>query len=236
MRRLIAEAKGGAVVTAIIRELLKKHWKEHPDLPIPTIKLVNQARAAWLGRCSWRQGQTNTQIEVQRRVMEDPKTLRRVLAHEMIHHWEFLTQDQTRALALAKMRIPDRNAHGPIFMAQAKRINGMEGPDYVAKDSDQSYDTSRVPKFYILIQPHIYAGKETGKFGFTISLRPSAKAKAIIADKQASLQARLFRITDGEFFSGAAPIKKYGGYSLPKDAKKQGTLHKMYNSGHQLTL
>jgi hypothetical protein len=231
LRLLLFEAKGAAAVVPVLRELLRKHWKDE-DLPMPDIKLVNRARASYLARCVWRKGGTNTLFEVQRRIMGDPKTLRRVMAHELIHHWEFLRTDQTRALALQSLGIRS-DGHGPAFMQQAQRINSMEGSDYVTKDSDETYDTSTVPPFYILVQPH--KGSHS-VFGYTTALRPSKNQKVIIADKMAKYQARLFRITDGQFFAGSYPIKKYGGYGLPHDKDKQLALAKLYNSGHQIVL
>jgi hypothetical protein len=218
-------------VKKVMRELLTKHWGEF-DLPMPDVKLVNQARATYLARCIWRRGGTNTRIEVQRRATGDPKTLRRVLAHELVHHWEFLHLDQSKALALQQLGIRSPDEHGPEFMQQAERINAMEGADYVTEGSDESYDTSVVPPFYILVQPH----RDTSNFGYTTAIRPSKKQKAAIAYKAASLQAKLFRITDSQFFAGSYPIGGYGGYGLPHGKDKQMALEELYNTGQQITL
>ena len=210
-------------VERIIRELLGKHFAEHA-LPMPRIAFQNRIGAKSLATCAWRHGADNTTVTIQRSILGDEKTLRRVLAHELIHHWQFLRTDQTTATALAKVGIQP-NGHGADFVEYAERINATEGADYVSKRSDQSYDTSAAPPFYILVQPH---GNE--RFGFTVAIRPSAAQKAAIADKRTKDMARLFKITDGRFLNGA-PIKRHGGYSIPRDPEHVAFLAKLYATG-----
>lgn len=210
---LEARGAGKSQVVSVMKELLRKHWSEY-DLPVPDVKLVNNAKARWLARCKWLRGASNTTMEVQRMAMGDPNTLRRVLAHEMIHHWDFLTQHYT----------PGKNAHGAQFKQQASRINMMEGPDYVTVKSDESYDTSRVPPFYILITPW------KGRFVWNIALRPSKKQKEIIVKRMAQYQSRLFKSTDGRLFHGAEKINSRSFSSSPDPEIKQA-VEDLYREG-----
>ncbi len=63
-------------------------------LPQPEVKIVNQVNRM-LGQTIWQwgrtaQGQTfggeNTVMEIQKRVLADETTLRRIIAHELCHH------------------------------------------------------------------------------------------------------------------------------------------------------
>jgi hypothetical protein len=208
----LQEAFAPAMVTTLVREILDRFFGDQ-DLPTPKLKFSNSTSARWLARCKWYPNSDNSEIEVQKSALGDEKTLRRVLTHELIHHWQYLRTDQFQAVALAKLGV-NPEGHGTDFMQYAAKINATMGADYVSKTSDQSYDTSEVPAFYILVQPH-----SDGRLGYSVALRPSAKQKVEIHDRIMNKQGKLFRITDGRFWMGAAPIKRLGGYVLPKDPK-----------------
>lgn len=220
-------ASSVADVERVNRELLRTYFAEH-SLPIPEIKLVNRIGTRYLARCSWRPGTDNTVFDIQRSVLGDEPTLRRVLTHELVHHWEFLRTDQTRARALARMGIRD-DGHGDLFKEYAARINATAGEGYVSRTSDQSYDTSKAPPYYILIEPH--AGKLSA-YGYTIAIRPSAAQKVVIDKKRQTRAARLFKITDGRFLNGG-PIKSLGGYSIPRDPEHAAALATLYVTGKE---
>lgn len=215
-------AHGIADVERIIRSLLTAHFGEH-GLPMPVIKLVNRIGAKYLARCSWPPGTDNTIFEIQRSALNDERTLRRVIAHELIHHWDFLRNDQTKARALARMGIKE-DGHGPVFEGYAARINALEGADYVTAKSDQSYDTSKAPPYYILVEPH------GTRYGYTIAIRPSASQKAEIAKRQQTRLAKLFKTTDGRFLNGT-PIGR-SGFSLPRaNPEHDEALRTLYLTG-----
>lgn len=236
LRALIADLQeevGVPAVVAVVRSILDQFFSEW-SLPVPKVKLVNKMSARYLARCKWHQGADNTEIEVQKSVLSDPKSLHRVLAHELIHHWQFLRTDQTDAIAMAKLGLAKMDdGHGQAFMQYAQKINASMGADYVSKKSDQSYDTSKVPAFYILIQPH-----GSAQFGYSVAVRPSAKQKLEIEDRIKTRFAKLFKSTDGRLFVGAAPIKKYGGYVAPKNSEGDvaTALRDLYTSGKEVRL
>ena len=227
----LEEAVAPGAITSIIQKLLDRFFGEH-DLPMPKLKFVNRMSARYLARCKWYKGADNTEVEIQKAVLGDEKTLTRVLAHELIHHWQYLRTDQFTALSLAKLGFsPD--GHGPEFDQYAAKINAVMGAGYVSKTSDQSFDTSEVPPFYILVQPH-----GNGQYGYSVALRPSAKQKVEIQDRILNKQARLFRSTDGRLFIGATTIKKFGGYVAPKDptSTRATALRDLYDSGKQVQI
>jgi len=71
-----------------------------PGLPTPKIKINNQ-QGNTLGFCHWQYGLKegkpfwwgNTEIEIQKRVTTDERTLRRILAHELAHSEDFLVNE-----------------------------------------------------------------------------------------------------------------------------------------------
>jgi hypothetical protein len=226
----LRESVSSGSVEGIIRELLSRFFADY-DLPIPKLKFVNKLQARYLALCKWYPGSENTEIEIQKAALSSEDTLRRVLAHELIHHWQYLKTDQFHASALARLGFaPD--AHGADFEHYAAKINSVMGADYVSKTSDKTYDTSEVPPFYILIQPH-----NGTRLGYSVALRPSEKQKLEIRDRIQTKQAKLFRITDGRLTT-AVPIKHNGGYVAPKDPESDqaAALRELWLSGKEITL
>ncbi len=231
LRPLIAalhEEVAASEASSIVRELLSRFFSEH-DLPMPSLKFVTKLSAKYLARCVWFPGATNTEIEIQRSTLGDEKTLRRVLAHELIHHWQYLRTDQSTVVAMTKLGLKS-DGHGPEFMKYAEKINAVMGADYVSKKSDQSYDTSKVPPFYVLVQPY-----SNDRLGYSVAVRPSAIQKKEIADRIQNKQARLFRITDGRFTNGP-PIKRFAGVAIPRTDDAVKALRTIYDSGADITI
>lgn len=97
----------------------------------PSIKFRDTPRADWLGLTDWRVGSHVSTMELQKKILKDDRLLERVVAHEMIHHRDFLgfTKDE---IARIKAGIkPD--GHGPSFREGAGRINAVMGSDFVVE-------------------------------------------------------------------------------------------------------
>lgn len=114
------------------KKILQKFFqKDH--LPTPKFRIVNTPSSKWLARTVYNsEFPGNVVIEVQKRVLQDPKTLERTLTHELIHQDDFLLhpQDQKKT---------GYDPHGKFFQDNAKRINRSKGKDFVTKKSDRSY-------------------------------------------------------------------------------------------------
>ena len=80
-------------VETSVKKYLDKFFKEY-NLPIPRIKIVDSMTAKWLGRDVYdpKVDKSNTTMEIQKSILNDEKTLDRVLCHELIHHWDFVTK------------------------------------------------------------------------------------------------------------------------------------------------
>lgn len=222
---MVAEDYNEHDVLAIIDKYLQEFW---PTLRRPRIKIVNRQRADYLALCVWDPRiPTISTIEIQKSALVDLTTLERVLAHELIHHYHYMTTDMEQHLRLKKMGIaPD--GHGEDFMAQAARVNAVKGKDFVTKVSDQEYVTSGPTKdIYVIIEP---IPSRPGEFGWTTSLRPSAGQKAEIKARIENKQAKVFRSKDADLMTGNA-IKKYGGTFIPKNPAVKDKLKDLYHNG-----
>ena len=114
--------------------------------PMPTVKITNQTAVNWLGRCrsqSFGDGATVTEvrseIQIQRSVLKDEATLRRVVAHEVGHHVAhcklFIGLTYEAAQAAAKQE----GGHGAKFQEVADRLNQVYGASFVTVTSDETF-------------------------------------------------------------------------------------------------
>lgn len=225
-------------VEEAIKKILDRFFKEY-NLPIPRIKIVNQVSSNWLGRCTYNPSvdKNNTTIEIQKRVTADEKSLDRILAHELIHHFEFIMKFGHPELGekafeqeklLRKYRLHD-SGHGKTFHEMAAKINAVMGTDYVTEKSDQTYVTELDKEFYVIVTP-----VQSGKFGYAWMLRPSRNQQEQVQKWIMERKARIF-MTKNERFTHGVTIKKFGPVSVPRDEETQKLLKEMYESGKAVT-
>lgn len=218
-----------------VRKFLDKFFKEY-DLPMPRIKIVNSITAHWLGRTSYtpRVDKNNTLLEIQKSITGDEKTLDRVIAHELIHHWQFITNfvhtgndDAWKNYQVRKKYGFKEEGHGKDFHEWAAKINAVMGKDYVTEKSDMSYVSEIDKEYFILITP-----LTSEKFGWSWTVRPSQEQKLAIQNKIMD-KSKLFTTKDQRFLSGQR-IKKYGAISVPRDKDTMEKLKNLYNSSQNI--
>ena len=226
-------------VEEAIKKFLDKFFKEY-SLPMPRIKIVNNVGSKWLGRCEYKPSvdPNNTTIQIQKRVTEDEKSLDRIIAHEIIHHWEFITRftdPKTGAQERAKLKLGlSRGGHGKDFYAWADKINSVYGKDYVTERSDESYVTTLEKDYFLLIVPADRFGYK-GKLGWAWCTRPTEEMKQAIERRIIENGAKLFKSKD-DYFTKGAKIKKYGGISISSDASSQEKLQEIFKNGKEIKL
>jgi len=218
------------------RKFMDKFFKEY-NLPMPKIKIVNSITAPWLGRTSYSRAKDkeNTLLEVQKSITGDEKTLDRIVAHELIHHWQFMTMyahpdgdaewekyQKERKLGIAQ----SRGGHGEDFHKWAAKINAVMGKDYVTEKSDMSYVQQIDKEYYLLISPI------SNYFAWSWTVKPSRDQKIQI-QKRILDGSKLFKSKDQIFLTGQK-IKKYGRVSVPKDKETMEKLKDLYNSGQNI--
>lgn len=203
-----------------------------PELPTPKFKIVHNATPKWLGRCSVLRKEKNGVeyfdhiIEVQKSIIDDEKTLHRILAHELIHYWQHQDLEKVKNELSVRRRFRP-NPHGKSFQEIAGKMNAVYGKDYVTTTSDLSYVVNQEKQFYIIIQPH---GK---KFGATKAVQLSAKQKEEIKRRIVEQQAHIFKTNDRDFHR-VANIEMYEGFSIFKDDDIQNKLKEIYENSDNI--
>jgi oligoribonuclease (3'-5' exoribonuclease)/8-oxo-dGTP pyrophosphatase MutT (NUDIX family) len=204
--------------------IVQKYLKLFGDssVPVPKIEIRNHFASPWLGRCTFNVNQPGTStIEIQKEVLADPVLTEKVLAHEMVHHLDYM-QHQIQIIKDMNRGIRRTNGHGEFFQKWADKINQIMGEGFVSEKSDGPVRTE-VKEYFLLIEPN------KDRFTYAIAVRLSAQQKEQVAKHQGACQARLIKSTDPRFMHGA-PIKLYGGMSAPRDAETQQKLKELYEA------
>lgn len=182
--------------------------------PEPDISVVDNLGSKWLGLCEWnpRRPMTTT-IYLQRRIVDDSRTLERVIAHEMIHHKEMLNLSPSEKALIKHGKGHVLNPHGPSFHQGQAMINEVMGDDFVSEESDQDFVYKKNEKpFYVLIMEGP-RGNPRHALGWAWAVRLSPQMKNKIAREIAS-GAKLVMTTDDRWTAGTK-IKM--GMSLPRN-------------------
>ena len=189
----------------------------------PSIKLRSNLGSKWLGRSSWSSKRPHTTLlELQQSILGDDRTLERVIAHEMIHHRDALAISENE-MALIRVGIKPES-HGASFREGAARINAVMGPGFVTAVSDKEYvHAPSHKKFLVLITP---LAKDRLGWAWAARLGPEAKGWV---DEQLVRGSRLVHTTDDRWARGAK-IKRYGGYSIPRDPQDAALLRELYEA------
>jgi hypothetical protein len=244
--RYLLEKDNNAIasIDAIIREILPLLSS---SLPTPTIKIVNQARASWLARCTWKIGKDkergawcgdNTEIEVQRAVLDHEQTLRRVVAHELCHHAQFMINDRPnfKRLGFEGFRMLQRfdDGHGAEWREWASVLNSKFGEKFVTKTSDSEYVENRVvaKDFYLLLRR-----TNLGRIYYQVATRISPKAQEWLdrkgADEYYSKDMRLVMSRDPMFLKGAN-IGSNGWSYFPTAEYDTDKMEQLWDAGRML--
>ena len=186
----------------------------------PRIVLRSNLGSKWLARDLWTTSAPETStIEVQREVLRDPRTLERVIAHEVIHHVDFV-RNGCEQVKLKWLRRYD--GHGEVFRSLAAMINASMGACFVTEMSDQEYVGEAVCKSYLVMIMPVGA-----KLGYAWTSRLSSQGSEWLQRKIAE-GARAAYSTDPRWTHGAK-IQRWGGVSVPKTEEDQARLRELYD-------
>jgi len=211
-------------MSSAVDDLVTKYMDVlHIAGPRPVVVIRSHLGGRWLGRDQWssRMPETTT-MQIQRSILPHPLTLERVVAHEMVHHRNFLAMPR-EALDFAKYGIKPP-AHGRDFLEGAAEVNALMGPGFVTIESDKEYVQAPLTRdLYVLIMP-----VSRGRLGWAWAARLSPEAEEIVRKKTAE-GARLVRTNDRTWTAGRAKIRRYGGASVPKPGTPQeAALRELY--------
>lgn len=224
MQSLIAKIKAHYVLAEVdknqlvsmTREYLHKFFSDF-NLPLPHFKFAHETNPKALGTTRFKRGDTTTTIVIQKSVVDDAKTLKRVLLHELVHHADLLVN------GIDSIEQTFYKGHGPFFLERAKKINTALGEDIVNVKSDSSY-VYKDKGTELLVLLNEYA---PDKIGWSYTIRPSAKQKEAIKHYLAK-GARLVKSTDARFLRGPL-IKMYGSVAVPSTPEMVALLRKLYD-------
>jgi hypothetical protein len=147
-KRIITRA-----LSARINDLVDKYMDILDVSDPPTVGIIKDKDVDpnELGSMSWRPDNPRiTTIGIPKRVLKDDRLLERVIAHEMIHHRDYmrLSDDEMARLELRRAsgalrrasgggaepeEDEDPIAHGPAFREGAERINAIMGSGFVVE-------------------------------------------------------------------------------------------------------
>lgn len=193
----------------------------------PDVVLQHDTGSRWLGRWSmkWRAGLPGRPvIQIQRSVLSDPRTLERVVAHEVVHHVQYLQMDPAE-LQLVKLGFRPVG-HGPEFHRLAALVNERVGENFVTEKSDQEYVVAPSGRrILLLISP-----TRVGRLGWQWATRLGPKAREWVERKTAE-GARLVESFDDNFVWTSGPrIEAWKGWAMPSGEEEEEKLKDLYEN------
>lgn len=235
------EAADVQKVKDITKELLDKFFSEF-DLPVPDIKIKNNLSSRWLARhVCFNINRENSNIEVQKSILDDDRTLRRVIAHELIHHWQCFKEKDEKTFNPAyrrTMKLLGRDTgHGDSFKAWAEKINAVMGDNYVTAKSDQEYLQSPAKDFYIVVKPFKKDFNHPIRYSFAVFQRPSEKLKQMLNTHPFFEHTKIFIVNDREFLKYRAVLGSgRSSLTVPTDSDVQNRLKDLYSGDKAIKL
>lgn len=208
------------------------------NLPKPRLKIVNQSRSGWLGRDTWQIKEVNSQavwedttlIELQKSILADEETLRRVIAHELCHHWYNLTNgaEDLKKMGFSTYKIYNKmkDPHGAEWREYASVFNARYGKDFVTRKSDEHYilDADHQKEFFILLKQ-----MPNGHIHWQVSYRLSPKQNLWIATHKGREEYRLTKSKDPRF-ANAPSIASWGwSYAKHDNEEKKELLKELWD-------
>jgi hypothetical protein len=184
----------------------------------PSVSMKDNLGSKWLGRTIWSpRTPRTTHMQLQKSILDDQKTLERVIAHEIVHHVEFLSMSENN---LARIRLGFRpTAHGQRFFELAKIVNDLvEDPEFITETSDQSYVQKETKEYWLLIV------KVPDRYGYAISIKMSENMKKKANQILDRYEARILRTSDPRWSSGARIGSGFKAPVLKEDQEKLAQL------------
>jgi hypothetical protein len=195
----------------------------------PIVVIKNRLTSGWVGRCQWAGGNADTTtILLLSSILVDPHTLERIIAHEMIHHRNFIDPNR-------------ESGHGADFIEGAAIVNAVMGPNFVTEFSDKSYVQSKNTKYFYMVivpvlpdpTPNIQHFEQLAPpppkslgFAWIGTLTPSSKPFISVA---LAAGGKLFKTTEERWLHGRK-LDRQGLFTVPKaDSEEQKLLGEMYS-------
>lgn len=198
-------------------------------LPFPVIKIVDDRGPHWLGKCRYAPNELpgNCTILIQKKILGDSETLDRVMAHELIHHLEYMLTSQTQNVRT--MRWTTRG-HGQFFHEWERRINSQVGKDWINESSDSSYVLTDESRPALIVIRKMY----NDRLVWSWMVRPSAGQKEELKRLEHEAGAKVFRSTNSVLMTGPK-FAKWGKWASG-DKEIEKLLKEMYEHDTQVAV
>jgi hypothetical protein len=219
----------------LVQRLLEKYLQFFGASSVPRISLHNNLSPRWLGRTWWSpRNRFDTDIQLQRAVLADPRTLERVIAHEVVHHVDLTTLPDA-IVACRLLRSCKYDGHGERFRELAKKVNDAVGSDFITEKSDETYAVAETKEYYLLVarlgsKTGAYIHPDDVKYAFAWgAVLPRSLRTILWLESQIDAGARMSRTRIRKF---AERGRRFGdGYSVPQDSETQEQLREYYRLG-----
>lgn len=202
-----------------------------PDM-LPEIEIHDNLGSKWFALTVWHPGRPHTStIQIQKAALVDAQTVERIIAHEMIHHVNFLRMTAAERAALKHARGTLSDDHGKEFLEMAASVNAEMGEGFVSERSDADFKVApNEKKFFLLIEP-VYSGR---MLGYSWAGKMSKHTMEEIDRRTRNMaDIVLVETTDVRFTKGVK-IKRYGGSSVPKPGSDDAAaLEELYEANLQ---
>jgi len=155
-RGVVAKAMDYGQLKNILSEMM---GDVEGGLPTPELKIVNHTRPRWGGLCRWELGQPNTVIEIQKAITADERSFRRILAHELCHHEQYLVHWSGFTPQNFKFMTKLEGGHGRVFRQIMDRWNARHGKDFVTVTSDKDILQEYENKPFFVFMQRYFGGR-----------------------------------------------------------------------------
>lgn len=206
-----------------VKKIAQKYIDEFfPGLGMPDFEIVNRIRVNWLGRAVMKAGIKDGKkagmerplVYLQKSILSDEKSLERIVAHELIHcyeyqegEWyiEFFNSEPSKQRRMMRYQ-PD--GHGEFFRKYAAKINSVKGDGFVSEKSDETVVVKHDDrKFYLVVEKY-----KDGKMAISSFLKKTPIIKAEIKRRAETQEVKIFQLSMSEYQSLFMPqsLGKFG--------------------------
>ena len=231
----IVTAKSVTDIHRLAKDIIKEFF---PEVPFPQFKIVHHTSPKWYGRAEIKihketLKKTPTIIKIQKSIIQNEDALRAIVAHELIHHWDYENTDW--AEELRKPKWARKDGHGKEFMGMAAKMNAVYGKDFVTEKSDLFDIETDQREYYLLIQP---SKAKEGDLWTNMIARPSKAQKEKIARYIKDNEAHIVKINDKKLAKSSPLSTGWRGgrvttWPEPEDQKRLKELYEGANLDKQ---
>ena len=234
INELVNPKMSDAAITARVEKFVTELMPYIPALPRPRI-VVSNIKSSSLGHDKWSACYENgiivpnntTEITIFKRAAHTDDTLRRVIAHELCHHADFLCNEYDKAMQLGWHQYISsnkfRDGHGAPWLAFAAKFNKKFGDCYVTQYSDESDTVEELHAFYVFLFKW-----PSGKISFQQATKLSNKMRQYIVTRKhadSQFQFKVVKTKNTSFIAGASiGSKNLSTFTDPADKAMLQTL------------